>query len=271
MLFQKMSVVAVAAFTLSAAPVAMAYDFASANELFAAREESSQKIAQARAAYVAALASVTGAERIYASEQIARLDYYEGIKTPESDSDGRKAIFTRCMNAVDENLAVAKVGSNVQYYYWKSSCLASWGKASGATSPASLARIPELLGLIKDGLAVSDKYEGGGFYRLSAAVYLKIPAIFGGGAEKSEDFSDMALKSEAYPGSVDPDTASGDYFYNIYEYKTEAMAKRGKKAEAVALLKSAIKRIEDGDLPLGREPETRVFRQELEATLARIQ
>lgn len=269
MSFRKMSVVGVV--SLALAPVALAYDFAPANALFAQREQGAQQIAQARAAYVTALPSVSGAERIFAGEQIARLDYYEGIKTPEAESDARKAIFTRCMNALDENLAVAKVGSNVQYFYWKGSCLANWGKASGPTSPASLARVPELLGLIKDGLAISDKYEGGGFYRLSSAVYLKIPAIFGGGAEKAEDFADKALRAESYPGSVDPDTATGDYFYNAYEFKCEAMSKRGKKDEAVALLKAAIKRIDDGDLPLGREPETRVFRADLQATLGRIQ
>ncbi|NBX17159.1 MAG: hypothetical protein EBR09_07325 [Proteobacteria bacterium] len=255
---------------LSVSLSAFAYDFGTADALFAQREQGPSKIAEARAAYATGLTNLNGAEKIYAVEQLARLDYYEGlILGDQGNKDARKAIYNRCLDTVEANISPAKVGPSPQYYYWKASCLALWGNANGVS--ASLGRIPELLRLINDGLSTDTRYEGGGLYRLGAAVYLKIPEIFGGGVDKSFDYGTRALASQAFPGTQDPATATGDYFFNVYDHRAQALAKKGRKSEAIALLREAIERIEGGDLPSGREPETRLHKRDLEATLASLQ
>jgi tetratricopeptide (TPR) repeat protein len=257
---------AVASFSLSA----LGFDFGSADALFALREQGTARIAEARAAYTTALTNLSGPEKIYAVEQLARLDYYEGLLLGEQGSkDARKEIYNRCVETVEANLAPAKVGPTPQYFYWKGTCLALWGNANGVS--ASLGRIPELVKLINDGQSTDVRYEGGGFYRLGAAVYLKIPEIFGGGVDKTFEFTTRALSSQPFPGSVDPATATGDYFFNVFDYRAQALAKKGRKAEAIALLKEAIERIDGGDLPVGREPETRLHRRDLANALASLQ
>jgi tetratricopeptide (TPR) repeat protein len=249
---------------------ALGFDFGAADALFAEREQGAAKIAEARSAYATGLTNLNGAEKIYAVEQLARLDYYEGlILGDQGNKDTRKSIYNRCLDTIESNISPAKVGPTPQYYYWKASCLALWGNANGVS--ASLGRIPELLRLINDGLTTDSRYEGGGLNRLASAVYLKIPEIFGGGVDKSFDYSTRALSAQAFPGSQDPATATGDYFYNVYEHRALALAKKGRKAEAIALLKEAIERIDGGDLPVGREPETRLHKRDLEAALASLQ
>jgi tetratricopeptide (TPR) repeat protein len=255
-----------AAFSLTA----VAVDFSSADALFEQRELGSAKIAEARRAYTTDLTNLNGAEKIYAVEQLARLDYYEGLLLGNNgNKESRKVIYQRCLNTLDEHIAPAKIGPNPQFYYWKASCLALWGNANGIS--ASLGKIPELLRLINDGLELDTRYEGGGLFRLASAVYLKIPEIFGGGVDKSMNFNNRALASEAFPDSKDPATATGDYFFNVYDQRAQALAKKGRKDEAIALLSEAIERIEAGDLPFGREPETRLHRRDIEETLASLQ
>jgi len=79
------------------------------------------------------------------------------------------------------------------------------------------------------------------------------------------------LSSSAFPGAQDQATSTGNYFFNVYDHRAQALAKKGRKAEAIALITEAIERIEAGDLPVGREPETRLHRRDLEATLASLQ
>jgi len=248
---------------------ATALDFSSADALFEQRELGAVKIAEARRAYTTDLTNLNGAEKVYAVEQLARLDYFEGLTLGNNgNKETRKAIYQRCLDTLDEHISPAKIGPTPQYYYWKASCLALWGNANGIS--ASLGKIPDLLRLINDGLQLDTRYEGGGLFRLASAVYLKIPEIFGGGVEKSINFNNRALASEAFPDSKDPATATGDYFYNVYDQRAQALAKKGRKDEAIALLSEAIERVDAGDLPFGREPETRLHRRDIEETLASL-
>lgn len=249
---------------------AFGFDFSAADALFAQREQGAAKIAEARAAYATGLTNLSGAEKIYAVEKLARLDYYEGLSLGEQgDKEERKAIYNRCLDTVESNIAPAKVGATPQYFFWKGTCLASWGNANGVA--ASLGKIPELLRLINDGMSTDTRYEGGGLMRLASAVYLKIPEVFGGGVDKSLEFSSRSLSAQAYPGSSNAATETGEYFFNAYDYRAQGLAKKGRKAEAIAALKEAIERIDGGDLPVGREPETRLHRRDLAATLASLE
>jgi hypothetical protein len=246
---------------------AMAADFTNANALFAERDNSS-KAEEARAAYAQLISGSSMEEKIYAVEQMGRIDYLVGSKLPEN-SDGnekRKAIFKRCLdNQETINPKTTGVETPV-FYYWKGVCLASWAKANGIVK--SLEKSKELIETIETGKGVSATYEGGGFYRLGSVVYMNLPGLFGGNLEKAAEYAALAESAEAFEGALNPDTETGRYFYNLYTYKAQILAKQNNVSQAKATLQEAIARLNAGDIPAGREPETALHKVEIEATLA---
>jgi len=250
---------AVSALTASQA---YAYDFSSADAAFAKREDSAQ-LAAATKLYNASLDSVSGAEKVYASEQLARLAFYEGNSIPESDSSNRKKVFKRCMDVADTFDT-----KTVQHSYWRSLCLASWAKANGVLK--SLEKAGEILELVEAGRKADETYEGGGIYRVGSAVYLNLPPLFGGDIDKAWSYAQRAIASPAYAGSKNPDTDTGNYFYGVYLYAGQIAAKREGKDAAKAIVTEAIERIEGGDMPVDRVPETNQYLVELKAYLATL-
>lgn len=254
------------AFSLGAVAVqAFAYDFSAADAAFAGRTDAAQA-ALARDLYSKSLASVSGDEKIYAVEQLARVDYYEGNKTPESDDANRKKIFKRCMDSVENIKSTAS--SHPAYNYWRGLCLASWAKANGVLK--SLEKAGEIIELIEKGRGVDETYEGGGFFRLGAAVYLNLPPLFGGDVNKAWDYSQKAIASAAYAGSKSPDTDTGNYYYAVYLYASQIAAKRDSKDAARAIANEAIERIEAGDVSPDRAPETAINLKEIKDYLASL-
>lgn len=242
---------------LSYGAQAYAYDFTAADEAFNARAQGASKIAEARSGYEAALPQVSGDEKIYAVEQIGKLAYYESLLATTS-KDQTKKVTQECYDLTSQISPDAIHSQVPQYYYWRSVCLSVWGVANGVL--ASLGRSAEVASLFEEGIKVDSTYEGGGFYRLGAAVYLKLPPINpvgpSGDVRKAADYADKAIASPAYAGAIDPATSTGDYYYNAFEYKAEILLKQGNKAKAIEVLDGAIRRIESGDLPVGREAET---------------
>lgn len=244
---------------------AFAYDFSAADAAYAGREDAS-KAALARDLYTQALPSVSGPEKIYAVEQLARVDYYEGNKTPESDDANRKKIFKRCMDNV-ENIKATST-THPAYNYWRGLCLASWAKANGVLK--SLEKAGEIIDLIEKGRALDETYEGGGFFRLGSAVYLNLPPLFGGDVDKAWDYSQKGIASPAYAGSKNPDTDTGNYYYAVYLYAAQIAAKRDGKDAARAIANEAIERIEAGDVAPDRAPETAINLKEIKDYLASL-
>jgi hypothetical protein len=242
-----------------------AYDFTAADAAFAGRSDTASAD-QARDLYSKALESVDGAEKIYAVEQLARVDYYTGNKTLESDSSARKVIFKRCMDNVENIKSTATTGP--AYNYWRGLCLASWAKANGGLQ--SLAKAGELIKLVEDGRGLDETYEGGGFFRLGSALYLNLPAAFGGNVDKAWDYSQKAIASAAHSGSKNPGTDTGNYFYAVYLYSAQIAAKRDSKDAALAIANEALERIEAGDVSPDRVPETEVNKKEITDYLASI-
>ena len=108
------------------ASLAQAYDFTTADELFEQRaptKEGAEAISKALAAYIAALDTVTGDDKLYAVSQISRLYIYDGDMTrPESDKKARMRIFDNCLDTLKEHIHPDKVGATPQYYYYKVYC-----------------------------------------------------------------------------------------------------------------------------------------------------
>jgi hypothetical protein len=254
---------------VGAASSAFSYDFSEADLLFSKRGEGQAAIEAARAAYEASLKTVTGRELIYAVEYLSRLDYYEGLRT--DDVNLQKVIYSRCLERI-EMIKPPAPTSTPEYYYFKGGCLGSWAKANGVLQ--SLIKSKELVDTLETGKKIAPAFEGGGFDRIEAPVFLKLPAInpYGptGDKKKALAFAEAALASSAYSGSVEPDTGSGDYFFNAFEYKAEILDALGRKAEAIDLLNNAIARIDAGDISTFRVPETMEHRRGLQALLEKL-
>jgi hypothetical protein len=248
---------------------AFAADFTAADALFARRAEGKAIIAEGKDAYASLLASATSEQKIYAVSQMSRLAYYEGLITPESEKKDRQDFFKRCWDDVEANIKPEAVGETPQYYFWKGVCMASYSKAKGIA--ASLSRSAELVSTIEKGLQVDSTYEGGGFYRLGAAVFQNLPPVnpFGPTQDlnRSLQYAELAIASPAYAGERYPETASGDYFFNVFEYEAVAKSRLGDRDGAVATLEEAIERIEAGDVPQDRLPESEAFLPLLRAAL----
>lgn len=259
---------AVLAFFISL--TAFAYDFTAADELFARRDESPQVLAEARSAYKFIVPQVVGAEKIYAVEQLARLSYFEGVtsKNPEH-------IKKVAMEAYDmlEIIRVVDGVTPAHYYYWKAACLAAWIKETGVLS--ALSRTKEIVDLVEKGIATDPTYEGGGFHRIGSAVYARLPVINPLGPKqdlvRAEQYLNKALNAPAYAGAEYPATSTGDYYFEVFEAQADILVKRNKRADAIAVLKAAIQRIDDGDFSPEREPEARGQRANLQRALIDIQ
>jgi hypothetical protein len=250
-----------------AASCAFAFDYSEADALFAKRGEGdiAASIKTARTAYENAVPQVSGAELTHAVSQLGRLDFFEGLSV--NDNDRKKVIFDVCIKRAD-----LLDNTSVEFHYWKGVCIASWANANGILS--SLRRSGEVESFLLKGRAIDARFEGGGFDRVLAFVYLKVPPINPMGPtrdlKKALASVDAAIASAAYPGEADASTSTGDYFFNAYDVKAQILTALGRKDEAVTIINDAISRIEQGDLPTGREPETRLILQDLKKTLAEI-
>ena len=252
-----------------AAGSALAYDFSEADVLFSKRGDGQAAIEAARSSFEASLKTVSGRELVYAVEYLSRLDYYEGLRT--DDVNLQKVIYSRCLERI-ELIKPSTPTSTPEYYYFKGGCLGSWAKANGVLQ--SLIKSKELVETLEIGKKIAPTYEGGGFDRIEAPVFLKLPAInpYGptGDKKKALAFAEAALASSSYSGSVEPETGSGDYFFNAFEYKAEILDAVGRKAEAIDLLNNAIARIDAGDISTFRAAETKEHRRGLQALLEKI-
>ncbi len=256
----------------SVAGAAHAFDFSAADALYDQRENGPAAISTARQAYLDAVKSVSDTDLIYAVEQIARLDAYAALSIPKSKIAGRKPILEACLRDIELIKPHQGVSATPHYYYWKAICQSLWSEADGIMSSLRLSK--DVFAWLDAGRAVDATYEASGFDRIAGGLYLRLPAVnpFGpaGSVEKALTHLEASLNSPAYSGSKNPDTESGDYHYTTHFYYAETLVKADRRDEARNFIDTAIDRIESGDLPVGREPETRlalIRLKDLRATL----
>ena len=235
----------------------------SADEAYGQRKNDRAKIQSALKFYNQAITEADNNDyKVYAVEQIGRLSNYEGTlleKTSKTKSY-REQLFDSCLKATDK-ISPAALGEKLPaFFYVRGLCLAQWAKARGITT--SLSRTKELLGYLNDGRSLDPSYEGGGFDRILAAVYLNLPPInvFGPTRDYKTALkhATSALNSPAYEGAFNPAFETGMYYFNAYEYQATALSKLGKKADAIKTLEAALARIKRNDINSERDPETSV-------------
>jgi hypothetical protein len=261
----KAIVVALSLSLLGVTGVARAMDFSQAEALYEKRGEGDKvaSITAARNALESVLPRLSPVQKLAAVTHLNRLDFYEGLLI--TDTDKKKVLFQAC---IDRSLIFPQTSPD--YYYWRAGCKGLWAEANGIIS--SLRLSGEVESLLLQGRAIDPRFDGGGFDRMLAFVYLLVPIInpFGPTRDvnKALASAEAAIASPAYSGEADPSSATGDYFYNAYSIRGRALAALDRKDEAIATVREAISRIEQGDLPVGREPETFEFLKELKKTLA---
>lgn len=240
---------------------ANAFDFSQADALFKQRENNATAIGQARALYQDGLNSQSKDEKAYAAQQLGRLAYYEGeLLTAEDSHSKRVEIFSQCMDDMDK-AGPSIIGDTAQHFYWKTVCMALWGRSASKLSV--LWRLSELKELMKHGLEVDSNYEGGGMHRVVATIKVRT---------KSMSWLPGGLYDlQGALTHIDQAIAKGPNFYNAYVVKAEILKNLGRDDEALALLEKTKRELEakvrGSRLPEGFEPESRAFLKQIRNAL----
>jgi hypothetical protein len=256
--------------------VSLAGPYDEADRLFATRDGGSPAVAQARAAYKAALTGRTGEDLVYGVQQVGRLAVYEGqyLLGADNQNKARKAEIYQDCRATAELLR-DDAAHRTEHAYWRTACTSLWMKFASVLDrlselPRVKADFNELVGPdleVKAELGIDQRYQSGGLERVLAAIYanslssmirdtLPNPA-------KSLEMADRALSESPFPG----DSASGADYYRNHRQRADSLVALARAAEARSFLADAIAEIDeratDGDLPVGLETETLAVRDEL--------
>ena len=251
-----------------------------ANKLFLKREENFTAIDTARARYLKILPKLSFENKLKAYVRLARLDTYEALITPESDSIKLKGIFERCLTTL-EPLANS---NRAEYLYWVSGCLGGWAFADQGHTIESLWKINKAWKLLKQCLSTNPRYEGGGCYRIVGAILGGAPPINPTGPSrdlvKAREYLEIAIQSESsdnIDSGYSKETASGSYYYHVYYLYALVLDAEHDRPGAIAVIEEALDRLSNADqellcsaannLPCGREPETRAEKKQLQKLL----
>ena len=149
--------------------------------------------------------SVTDDELVYAVVQIAKTFYFQGELLTSRDELGqqqRRDLFSRCWRHLMPLIHPTIVGERVEYYYWRSYCLALYGESSNESQ--NLQIIELMSSLFSAGQALDQRYFGGGLKRVEAFVRGNAKAQRLPGdiyqPELALQLIEESLASPAYPG-----------------------------------------------------------------------
>ena len=229
-----------------------------ADALFADREQGNEKIEEALAAYEAAYdESETDATDYYIADKISALYFYQGLIAQTKDE--KKEIYQNCLDHIEDYSA----DSTIVYNYWKGACLASWARANGILE--SLKRAQELVDNIEAGkqLEGAKSFQGGGIYRLGAAVYINLPKGVPG-VPSQDPAKSLADVEVALSASATDAHCAGNSYFNAHVYKAKALAASGQKDAAKAHINTVLAQ----ESCAGLAPETKVYKAELQQLLS---
>ncbi len=237
---------------------ANAYDFSKADALFKQRDNNLSAIAQARGLYEQALNSSSSKEDLmHAVERLGKLAYYEGdLLLAQNESSKRAQVFSKCLEYV-ESISPAQIGKTGAYFYWKTACLALWGRAAGMFAAAG--RLGELKESMKQGLALDPDYAGGGMDRVIATINLRASWLSG-----LQDYN-AALEH------INKAVVKGPQYFNVYIVKAEILKALDRDNEALVVLETAKRELEKliatNNLPTDLEAESRIFLKQIKTAL----
>jgi hypothetical protein len=196
-------------------------DFSSADAKFNRRNESLQTLLEARADYRAILDnSAKNSDYLRAADQYLRTLVFEAThynKDPKNVQQ-RRQIYLKCAAEADATTSPSLLHFEyVGYYYFKSRCIL--GAIQNSTEFQFLPLLSQLNSLLSKGLETQGgmSFEGGGLIRIRASLKSdpRLKGIPGGtyNPENALELIDFALKTDAYPGSME----GGLYLDNYVE------------------------------------------------------
>ena len=147
-----------------------------------------------------------------------------------------------------------------------------WAEAQGV--PTSLKTSKEVVDALTKGQAIDATFEGGGFDRVLGAMYAKLPPFNpwgpAGDVRKGLRLLEASIGSPSYGGAENPETASGEYFYETYWYYAQALDAARRRPEAITQLEGALDRIAAGEVSENRIPETKIVEDLMRELLAQL-
>ncbi len=230
-----------------------------AEQLFAARGSSPQATHQAIAAYRQLLTRpLSILEQHHVAKRLAHLYAFAALEIPMYRMQERLVIYEGCLDVTPHLARTGRILGMVDYYFWHAACLTLWSEARGEQT--LMKRSGEIMQLVESGLELESTYEGGGFDRLMAELYVRLPVRnpYGpaGSLPLARHHIRQSLTSAPDERSASPELASGDYYYESYYIYAKTMITCGERESARTLLRLALQRIDDGDVNPEREPET---------------
>lgn len=261
---------------------AFTYDFSNEDRLFETRSSSFKAATAARGAYKSAAenADLSEKEKLYALQQVGRLDIYRGMMAENVSDDDRKDALEACIDDMD---MIEDTGHQI-YHYFKIACIAGRGKL--AENFLDRARWGLKLRAYQDDALQSTKnengdyvggIEGGGILRVMSAVRGNLKAKALGLYDPTEgvEFAKAALESKGgvfspVPSRCAPQHLSGQKYYENRHYVGQATVSLGIENDSIemvekgrSILNKTIKILNKlrarGKIPCGREPETKYY------------
>lgn len=137
-----------------------------------------EKVHKAREEFFTVLRENSSLEdKRIALDRIGRLAVLEGELSPliyNQKVSNRGGIFAFCMDAASYLNPNVVNAQTPEYYYWKANCMALRAAYSKKYVIDNLFNFADdLMSLINTGRSLFPEYDGGGFDRLNAAIYLK--------------------------------------------------------------------------------------------------
>lgn len=198
-----------------------------------------------------------------AMDKYARLAVFQGEvgrKIYNIKGKAASSIFSDCIK-VSDYLSPSKIGSDTpEYTYWRALCIGLW--ADNNSNPLKLVskmgRINELKNLVELGQKQYKKFDGYGFNRMEAGMYVR-----------SKGLTVLNLyHPERSLSLIDESIAQGTDVYMSYVLKAEALIALNRSNDAKATLKSAIedltRRLKQSDIPVDWVAENKIFLQKME-------
>jgi hypothetical protein len=244
-----------------------------AEQLFAARGSSPNATHQAIAAYRQLFTRpLSLINQHHVARRLAHLYAFAALEIPVYRMQERLVVYEGCLDVTPHLQRTGRVLGMVDYYFWHSACLTLWSEARGEQT--LMKRAGEIMQLVEAGLGLEPTYEGGGFDRLMAELYVRLPVRNPYGPSGSLPLARHHIRQSLTSGpderSTVPELASGDYYYESYYIYAKTMITCGERESAKTLLRLALQRIDDGDINPEREPETKLAARGLKDLLDSI-
>lgn len=208
-----------------------------AEQYYNQRAGSINNVREGKAIFWEILRSRTSLEnKAMAVDRIGRLAVLEGELSDEVFGRSiRNAddIFEDCMKAADQ-INPHKVGQDTpEYYYWKATCMGLRAAHDPGYIMANLLNFSrDIMALISVGLQKYPEFDGGGFARLKASVYLN---------SKKAKVSGLYHPREAL-NLCEEAISINDEFMMAFYLKATALSYLKRKSEAKAFISEAITR-----------------------------